>query len=83
MRKIDNSAWAGRVACLLPVPEKRVTADGARPLTAVKHLVADDRDGPERSRRAHYDLDPNPCVPVKQLRAFAYDVSRSATKASP
>ena len=65
------------------MPEERFTADGARPLAALEHLVADDRDGPERSQRAHYDLDPNPSVPVKQLRAFAYDVSRSATKASP
>jgi SAM-dependent methyltransferase len=36
------------------VPDKRFTFDVRRPVTPVAHLVADHRDGPERSRHEHY-----------------------------
>jgi predicted SAM-dependent methyltransferase len=36
------------------VPDKRFIFDKDRPLTSFEHLVADDRDGPEPSRAAHY-----------------------------
>ncbi len=36
------------------VPNKRHTFDVKRPLTSFEHLVRDDREGPEISRRDHY-----------------------------
>jgi SAM-dependent methyltransferase len=36
-------------------PDPRATFDEGRPLTAIEHLAADHRDGPERSRAAHYE----------------------------
>ncbi|MBM3270107.1 MAG: methyltransferase domain-containing protein [Candidatus Sericytochromatia bacterium] len=36
------------------LPDKRFTFDRSRPLTPFEHLAADDRDGPEGSRAAHY-----------------------------
>jgi SAM-dependent methyltransferase len=36
------------------VPDKRHTFDENRQLTAFSHLVEDDQQGPERSRRQHY-----------------------------
>jgi SAM-dependent methyltransferase len=38
----------------LVVPDKRATFDARREVTSVEHLVRDDRDGPEWSRRQHY-----------------------------
>lgn len=37
------------------VPDKRYTFDFRRPVTPLEHMVADYEDGPERSRREHYD----------------------------
>jgi len=37
------------------VPDKRYTFDFRRPVTPLEHIVADHREGPERSRREHYD----------------------------
>jgi predicted SAM-dependent methyltransferase len=39
---------------LYAIPDKRFTFDVDRPLTTFDHLVRDDRDGPETSRRDHY-----------------------------
>ena len=39
----------------LAVPDKRYTFDRNRPVTPLEHLVADHRDGSERSRRQHYE----------------------------
>lgn len=39
----------------LAVPDKRRTFDAPRPVTALEHLVRDHRDGPEWSRRAHFE----------------------------
>lgn len=37
------------------VPDKRYTFDSRRPVTPIEHMVADYEQGPERSRREHYD----------------------------
>lgn len=37
------------------VPDKRYTFDFRRPVTPLEHMVADHEQGPERSRRQHYD----------------------------
>lgn len=37
------------------VPDKRYTFDFRRPVTPLEHMVADHEEGPERSRREHYD----------------------------
>ncbi len=37
------------------VPDKRFTFDRDRPLTPLVHLIADHRDGPAASRRAHFE----------------------------
>jgi SAM-dependent methyltransferase len=37
------------------VPDKRFTFDFRRPVTPLEEMVADYEEGPERSRRAHYD----------------------------
>ncbi len=37
------------------VPEKRRTFDAERPSTQVEHLLRDDADGPQWSRRSHYE----------------------------
>jgi predicted SAM-dependent methyltransferase len=37
------------------VPDKRYSFDFARPLTPLEHMVLDHEEGPERSRRDHYD----------------------------
>jgi SAM-dependent methyltransferase len=37
------------------VPDKRFTFDFRRPITPLEHMVADYEEGPERSRREHYD----------------------------
>jgi SAM-dependent methyltransferase len=39
----------------MAVPDKRWTFDRDRPLTTLDHLLTDYREGPETSRRAHYD----------------------------
>ena len=39
----------------LAVPDKRYTFDADRPLTSTDHLIRDHRDGPEWSRRGHYE----------------------------
>jgi SAM-dependent methyltransferase len=39
----------------LVVPDKRATFDAGRAVTTIAHLVRDDREGPDWSRRAHYD----------------------------
>ena len=39
----------------LALPDARFTFDAARERTTVEHLLADHREGPERSRRAHYE----------------------------
>ncbi len=36
------------------LPDKRFCFDSERPITPFSHLVEDDRDGPEASRRDHY-----------------------------
>lgn len=36
------------------VPDKRYSHDEARPLTPFEHLVRDDQEGPEWSRKAHF-----------------------------
>lgn len=38
----------------LAIPDKRYTFDRERALTPLEHLIADHREGPERSRREHY-----------------------------
>lgn len=40
---------------LLAIPDKRHTFDRDRPVTPVEHLLRDHHEGPEWSRRAHYD----------------------------
>ena len=37
------------------VPDKRFTFDVRRPVTPLEHMVADYEEGPERSRREHYE----------------------------
>jgi SAM-dependent methyltransferase len=37
------------------VPDKRYTFDYRRPVTPLEHMVADHENGPERSRREHYE----------------------------
>jgi SAM-dependent methyltransferase len=37
------------------VPDKRFTFDFRRPVTPIEHMVADYEQGPERSRREHYE----------------------------
>lgn len=37
------------------VPDKRYTFDFRRPPTPIEHMVADYEEGPERSRREHYE----------------------------
>jgi predicted SAM-dependent methyltransferase len=37
------------------VPDKRFTFDVLRPVTPLEHMVADHQQGPERSRREHYE----------------------------
>jgi predicted SAM-dependent methyltransferase len=37
------------------VPDKRFTFDYRRPVTPLEHMVADYEQGPERSRREHYE----------------------------
>jgi SAM-dependent methyltransferase len=37
------------------VPDKRFTFDFQRPVTPLAHMVADHEQGPERSRRQHYE----------------------------
>lgn len=37
------------------VPDKRFTFDFRRPVTPLEHMVSDYEEGPERSRREHYD----------------------------
>ena len=39
----------------MAVPDKRETFDRDRPLTSLDHLVRDYREGPEGSRRAHFE----------------------------
>jgi predicted SAM-dependent methyltransferase len=39
----------------LAVPDKRYTFDAERPVTPTAHLLRDHREGPEGSRRAHYE----------------------------
>jgi SAM-dependent methyltransferase len=39
----------------LAVPDKRFTFDVDRPVTPTEHLLRDHREGPERSRTAHYE----------------------------
>jgi predicted SAM-dependent methyltransferase len=39
----------------LAVPDKRFTFDSARPVTPTEHVLRDHREGPESSRRAHYE----------------------------
>jgi SAM-dependent methyltransferase len=39
----------------LAVPDKRYTFDAARPVTPTEHVLRDHREGPESSRRAHYE----------------------------
>lgn len=43
-----------RGVLLYAIPDKRFTFDAKRPLTSFDHLVRDDREGAEVSRRAHY-----------------------------
>jgi SAM-dependent methyltransferase len=39
----------------LAVPDKRYTFDAQRPVTPTEHLLRDHREGPEGSRRDHYE----------------------------
>jgi SAM-dependent methyltransferase len=39
----------------LVVPDKRATFDAPRAVTTIEHLLRDDREGPEWSRRSHYE----------------------------
>jgi predicted SAM-dependent methyltransferase len=39
----------------LAVPDKRYTFDADRPVTSTDHLLRDHREGPESSRRGHYE----------------------------
>jgi SAM-dependent methyltransferase len=39
----------------LGIPDKRHTFDRERPLTTLEHLIADHEQGPQRSRRAHFE----------------------------
>lgn len=38
----------------LAIPDKRFSFDRDRPVTPLQHLIADHREGPERSRETHY-----------------------------
>jgi SAM-dependent methyltransferase len=40
--------------CFYAVPDKRSSFDVKRPITPLDHVVADHRDGPQRSRGEHY-----------------------------
>jgi predicted SAM-dependent methyltransferase len=42
-------------ALYLAVPDKRYTFDVDRPVTPTDHLLRDHREGPEASRRGHYE----------------------------
>ncbi|HVY96306.1 MAG TPA: methyltransferase domain-containing protein [Solirubrobacterales bacterium] len=37
------------------VPDKRYTFDFRRPVTSLEHMIRDHEEGPQRSRREHYD----------------------------
>ena len=39
----------------MAIPDKRWTFDRDRPVTDLAHILADHRDGPGVSRRAHYE----------------------------
>jgi hypothetical protein len=39
----------------LAVPDKRYTFDVDRPATPIDHVIRDHREGPDSSRRAHYE----------------------------
>ena len=39
---------------LLAIPDKRFTFDKERPITSLSHLLADQKEGPEKSRGAHF-----------------------------
>ena len=40
---------------LMAIPDKRFTFDKERPITPLSHLVEEKRDGPEKSRLAHFE----------------------------
>jgi SAM-dependent methyltransferase len=42
-------------AIYMAVPDCRLTFDRDRPVTPVSHVLADHREGPERSRREHFE----------------------------
>lgn len=67
----------------LVVPDKRATFDLPRAVTTIDHLVRDDREGPEWSKRRHYEewvRDANGVAPseveatVERLLAQAYSI---------
>ena len=67
----------------LALPDKRFTFDAARPSTSVEHLLADYREGADRSRAAHYAewvdkvtrLEGDAAIPeVQRLMAMAYSI---------
>jgi predicted SAM-dependent methyltransferase len=39
----------------LALPDKRYTFDSSRPITSIAHLVRDHEEGPQNSRREHYE----------------------------
>lgn len=39
----------------LAIPDKRATFDHARPLTSLEHLICDYNEGPEWSRKSHFE----------------------------
>jgi SAM-dependent methyltransferase len=67
----------------LVVPDKRATFDSPRAVTTIDHLVRDDREGPEWSKRRHYEewaREANGVAPseveatVERLLAQAYSI---------
>jgi SAM-dependent methyltransferase len=62
----------------LAIPDKRFTFDVDREITPLEHLIADHEQGPERSRREHYeDWSRNmEKVPADQVAARADELQR-------
>jgi hypothetical protein len=65
------------------VPDKRFTFDFRRNVTPLEHMIADYEQGPERSRREHYDewvrlVDVHPGEPDEQAIARARQLEDAA-----
>jgi SAM-dependent methyltransferase len=63
------------------VPDKRYTFDFRRPVTPLEHMILDHEDGPDRSRRDHYEewsrLVPEVLPPEEQAVREAHELEAS------